>query len=109
MLKRIFNLVTEYIFRKKSYTSMLLKFGVSLLLGSLQGLAFTVKLLLNDVIPIIKEIEINYGETYQYSFFIGLILVSISIYWEYRNNKIERANPKFGLYQKYLTNSLKRF
>lgn len=87
---------------------MLLKFGVSLLLGSLQGLAFTVKLLLNDVIPIIKEIEINYGETYQYSFFIGLILVSISIYWEYRNNKIERAKPKFGLYQKYLTNSLER-
>ncbi|MFZ7243371.1 SAVED domain-containing protein [Avibacterium avium] len=108
MFKKMFNLVIEYIFRRKSYASMLLTSGVSLILGSLQGLAFILKFLLNDIVPIINEIEIDYGETYIYSFLVGLILIVISIYWECRNNKIERNKPKFGLYQKYLTNSLER-
>lgn len=108
MIKKIFNIVIEYTFRKKSYASILLRCGVSLIVGSFQGFIFTLKFLLDDVVPIINEIEIDYGETYGCSFLVGLLLIFISMYWEYSNNKIERNKPKFALYQKYLTNSLER-
>lgn len=78
--------------------------GVTLMLGKVVTL--TIKLIPEKFIPYINQVEVEYGKYSDYSLFIGLLLVFLSVILICIDYINEKSRAKFALYQSGLTNTL---